>query len=90
MAMAASRNGARDGGNEEVEMKDLVLPRESAGSIALSIEEACRLSSLGRTKLYELMNNNVIPAYKVGRRRLVLRDELDQALKSFPRVGRRS
>jgi excisionase family DNA binding protein len=67
-----------------------LVPREIAGSIALSIREACQLSSLGRTKLYELMSRNVIPAYKVGRRRLVLRDELQQALKSLPRAGGRS
>ena len=66
------------------------IPIESASSIALSIKEACRLSSLGRTKFYELMSSNVIPAYKVGRRRLVLRDELQQALKSLPHAGRRS
>jgi len=67
-----------------------LVPREIADSIALSIREACQLSSLGRTKLYELMSSNVIPAYKVGRRRLVLRDELQQALKSLPRAGGRS
>jgi excisionase family DNA binding protein len=67
-----------------------LVPREIAGSIALSIREACQLSSLGRTKFYELMSRNVIPAYKVGRRRLVLRDELQQALKSLPRAGGRS
>ncbi len=66
------------------------LPREIAGSIAiaLSIKETCQLCSLGRTKLYELINSNVIPTYKVGRRRLVSRDELDRALKSLSRVGR--
>jgi excisionase family DNA binding protein len=63
------------------------VPRENAGSIALSVKEACRLSSLSRTKLYELMNSNAIPAYKVGRRRLLLQDELHQALKSLPRAG---
>jgi excisionase family DNA binding protein len=69
---------------------DESVTRESADSIALSIQEACRLSSLGRTKFYELMNSNMIPAYKVGRRRLVLWEELQQALKSLPRARRRS
>lgn len=64
------------------------LPRENAASIALSIKEACRLSSLSRTKLYELMKSNVIPSYKAGRRRLVLPHELQEALKSLPRAGR--
>ena len=62
--------------------------REIASSIALSIAEACGLCSLGRTSFYELISSNVIPTYKVGRRRLVLRHELQQALKSFPRAGR--
>lgn len=63
------------------------LVPETAASIALSIEEACRRSSLGRTKFHELMNSNVIPSYKAGRRRIVLQDEFHQALKSLPRAA---
>jgi excisionase family DNA binding protein len=67
------------------------LSHEGAGSIALSIKEACRLSSLGRTKLYQLISTNALPSYKIGRRRVVFRQELEQALKkSLPHAGRAS
>ena len=52
------------------------VPRETAGSIALSVEKACELCSVGRTKFYELLKNKTIPARKIGRRTVVLRSEL--------------
>ena len=39
--------------------------------ILLSVEEAMRALSLGRTKLLELAYAGVIPTTKVGRRRLI-------------------
>ena len=39
--------------------------------LALSIKEACRISSLGRTRLYELINQGRLRTTKVGRRTLV-------------------
>jgi excisionase family DNA binding protein len=59
-------------------------PREVAAPLALSIEDACKVSSLGRTKFYELLKNNFIPARKCGRRTLILRSELEEALRSLP------
>lgn len=38
---------------------------------ACSVSDAMRLSSIGRTKLYELINAGVIRTTKVGRRTLV-------------------
>ncbi len=64
------------------------VPREPADSIALSIEKACELCSVGRTKFYELLKKKMIPARKIGRRTVVLRSELEKALKTFPRAGR--
>ena len=66
------------------------VPRETAGSIALSVEKACELCSVGRTKFYELLKNKTIPARKIGRRTVVLRSELENALKSLPVAGRAS
>jgi excisionase family DNA binding protein len=65
-----------------------LVPRETADSIALSIEKACELCSLGRTKFYELLKSKTIPARKVGRRTIVLRSELEKALESLPVAGR--
>ena len=54
-------------------MSDPSHPREVAEPLALSIKEACKRSSLGRTKFYQLIKDNVIKARKVGRRTIVLR-----------------
>ena len=37
----------------------------------LSIDEACHVLGLGRTKIYELIGNNALSTIKIGRRRLV-------------------
>jgi excisionase family DNA binding protein len=64
--------------------------REDAETLALSVKEACELISLGRTSFYKFVRLGNIPAYKCGGRTIVLRDELEQALKTLPRVGRAS
>jgi excisionase family DNA binding protein len=66
------------------------VPREPADLIALSIEKACELCSVGRTKFYELLKNKTIPARKIGRRTIVLRSELEKVLESLPVAGRSS
>lgn len=50
--------------------------------ITVSVEEAERLSSIGRTKLYELMQRGRIKSRKVGRRRLVIVESLRSFLES--------
>lgn len=64
------------------------LSREGANLLAFSIEDACEYSSLGRTSFYKHLKLGQLPARKVGRRTIVLRDELEQALKAFPIAGR--
>jgi excisionase family DNA binding protein len=39
--------------------------------LAYSIAEACRVSSLGRTRLYELINEGKLEVRKVGKRTLI-------------------
>jgi len=39
--------------------------------LAVDIPEACRLTGLGRSKLYELLSAGEIPSVKVGKRRVV-------------------
>ena len=39
--------------------------------LAYTIAETCRLSSLGRTRVYELVNSGALKATKVGKRTLV-------------------
>ena len=39
--------------------------------LSVSPIEAARLSSLGRTVIFNLMRNGELPSFKVGRRRLI-------------------
>ena len=51
---------------------------------ALSIEQVCRVSGVGKTKLYELIAAGTLKSRKVGRRRLVLLTDLNDFLQSLP------
>lgn len=48
--------------------------------LAISVKEACRLLSLGRTRVYELINEGLLDSTKVGSRRLVLSASLHRLL----------
>jgi excisionase family DNA binding protein len=57
------------------------IPVESE---ALSIAQACAVTGLGKTKLYELIASRTLKARRLGRRRLVLRRDLQEFLESLP------
>jgi excisionase family DNA binding protein len=38
---------------------------------AISVDETCRVTGLGRSKIYELIADGTLPSVKVGKRRLV-------------------
>ena len=61
--------------------------REIARSLAVSVKEACKITSLGRTTFYKHVKSRKIPTRKVGNRTIVLLDELEEALKSLPLAG---
>lgn len=48
--------------------------------LAYSIEEATKLTSLGRSTLYILMSEGRLPYVQIGRRRLIRHDSLEQLL----------
>lgn len=50
-----------------------------AGQLALSVKEACKASSLGRTTFYKLLKSGMISARKRGGRTIVLVSELEQS-----------
>jgi excisionase family DNA binding protein len=50
----------------------------------LSVQEACAVAGLGRTKIYEAITDGRLKARKCGKRTLILRDELRQFLASLP------
>lgn len=48
---------------------------------AFSVKESSKYLGLGRNKVYDLINANELISFKVGGRRLVLKEELDRFLK---------
>ncbi len=55
--------------------------------LSLSIEEACAATGLGRTKLYQLINSGELKARKIGKRTIILKDDLEaflNELQSYP------
>lgn len=49
---------------------------ETAEPWALRVDDACRLTGLGRTTIYELMKSGRLRSVKVGRARLIDRASL--------------
>ncbi len=52
----------------------------AAGRLAYSVEEAARLTGLSRDLLYDQMRRGNLSYIKVGRRRLITRQHLNQFL----------
>ena len=50
---------------------------------ALSIEQTCTFTGLGKTKIYELIGSRALKTRRLGRRRLVLRTDLKEFLKTL-------
>jgi excisionase family DNA binding protein len=50
--------------------------------LAVSIREACRLSGLGRTKIYELIADGRLTTVKIDRRTLIPFEDLTKLLSS--------
>lgn len=57
-------------------------------STALSINEASRRLSIGRTRLYELIGSGQISARKIGRRTIILEAEIARFLDTCPATPR--
>lgn len=50
------------------------------GRLAYSIKETCELVSLGKTRVYELINSDDLKVVRIGRRTLVLADSIGDLL----------
>lgn len=48
--------------------------------LSLSIEEAKKATGFGRTKLYEAINQGLLPAKKYGKRTVILKKDLEEFL----------
>jgi excisionase family DNA binding protein len=56
-------------------------------TITLTINDACRVSGLGRTKLYSLIGDGRIKARKLDKRTLIVRSDLEAYLNGLPTIG---
>lgn len=59
-------------------MNTKINPGSSHERFAYSVDEACRLLSVGRTSLYELAKTGELKLIKVAGRTLVPRSELER------------
>jgi excisionase family DNA binding protein len=57
------------------------------GRRAHSIAETCALTGLGRDTVYAAIRDGLLVARKVGRRTIVVDDDLRQFLAALPRAG---
>lgn len=48
--------------------------------ISVTVSEACKISGLGKTKIYELCNSGALKSSIIAGRRLIRFDSLDQFL----------
>jgi excisionase family DNA binding protein len=59
--------------------------------LALTIEEACDATRIGKTKMYEALDSGELPAKKWGKRTLILAVDLKKYLASLesyvPQIG---
>jgi excisionase family DNA binding protein len=74
-SVASKRNRVRHGPLESPEQSSANVTRSAipfAQRLACTVEEACEVTGLGRTKLYELIGDGRLDTTTIGRRRLVL------------------
>lgn len=50
----------------------------------LNIGEACHIAGIGRSKLYDEIASGRLRARKLGKRRIILRHDLDAFLEALP------
>ena len=57
-------------------MADQTILSGTMDPLAASVSEAARISGVGRTQLYEEMADGELPSCKVGKRRIILIEDL--------------
>ena len=61
--------------------------KDGVMQLSFSVDEAAKSTGLGRTRLYDAINDGVLRAKKFGKRTIVLRDDLEEflsRLESYP------
>jgi excisionase family DNA binding protein len=54
--------------------------------LAYTVAETCAVLRVGRTRLYEEIRDGRLPAYKVGKRTLIRRADVEKWLTALPTV----
>ena len=54
--------------------------RAAPKRLAVTIDNACQITGLGRTKIYEVIRDQKLKAVAIGRRRLVLMESIEALL----------
>jgi excisionase family DNA binding protein len=55
--------------------------------LAVSVNEACRMTSIGRTKLYAMMSAGDLPYRKIGSRTIILMADIRKLLNLPNEIG---
>jgi excisionase family DNA binding protein len=53
-----------------------VVPVRPPDPLAVSVDAATRVSGIGRTRLYQAMGSGELASCKIGKRRLIMVDDL--------------
>lgn len=64
-------------------MQSLTITQERRA--ALSVRDAAQFLSVGRSKIYDLLKSGELRDVKIGGRRVILRDDLEQLLRNAVR-----
>jgi excisionase family DNA binding protein len=56
---------------------------ENSAALLISVEEAASILGIGRTLIFELIIQGKVSSVKIGRRRLVVRQELDEFVREL-------
>jgi excisionase family DNA binding protein len=54
--------------------------REPLKPLTTTVNDACQITGLGRTKIYELIGSGVLETIAIGRRRLILYDSIEDLI----------
>jgi excisionase family DNA binding protein len=60
-------------------------PMPPPGRLALSLNETCGLTGLGMTSIRQAIDDELLPAYRLGKKIVVRRADIDEFLKKLPR-----
>jgi excisionase family DNA binding protein len=63
------------------------MPANDQNPLCLTLDQVITTTSLGRTKIYELIKEGTLPIIKVGRRTLILSDDVRALLVSLRQSG---